>query len=271
MAQVLTKDTKQKTHLSLCRRGPGLALLQIQSRPQGRLSSFLSVPAMPKALLQLQLLLAQRSADLAAITTTIRNDLGLSLALLRLAASDIDGCEERLLPVSELIVLAGLQRIMGMAETCGAFSPDRMNHRRHAACERFWLHSQLTAHVAEELAAQASDISKEEAFFAGLFYQLAAMPLHLGWDMASSPTRDLGELVYELATEWNLPPVLTDVIRGHRDRCRSSKSRTLLDLAGAASTWAYRLEFLAARESETMRVSHPPYIHRVPLERKGQE
>jgi len=224
---------------------------------------------MPTALLQLELLLSEGTVDLAGLASTIRNDVGLSVELLRMAATGIDGCSHQVLAVSDLIVLAGLDRIRAMAERCVALSHNPKDNARFAGCQRFWMHSQLTAHVAEELANQFADITKQEAFFAGLFYQLSAIPIHLGWDFAASPTRELGEFVYELATQWHLPPVLADVIRGHRELCRSPKSRALLDLAGVASTWAYRLEFLAARESETIRAANPPYIYRFPLERRS--
>jgi HD-like signal output (HDOD) protein len=266
---VLTNDRYQKTRLTLGGRGPALTLLQLPGSKPADPSLPATIPAMPKSLLQLQLLLSEDTLHLASIAGTIRSDIGLSLALLRLAAAEIDGCTERVLPVSDLIVLVGIQRIRTMVEECVSVTSGAGHNSSFAACERFWMHSRLTAHVAEELAGQVSDSSNEEAFFAGLFYQLSAIPLDLHWNRGATPTRDAGELAYELAVQWNLPPILADVIRGRRDLCRSSRARALFDLASAASTWAYRLEFLAARESETIRAAIPPYIYRLPLERQG--
>jgi len=252
---VLTNNN-QKNRLSVCRRDVRLEVLQLPHELRSARTSLPVFPALPKSLLELDLLLSEDVANLTAITRTIRNDIGLTLQLLRTAAREIDGCSGKVMPISDLIVLAGLQRIKTMGAECASSSADRFQAE---ARQRFWMHVRLTAHVAEELADQTCDIGTEEAYLAGMFLHLKELPLLLNWEIASQPTRDLGEVVFEMARNWNLPPILADVIRGHKALCQTDESRVLLDLARVASTWAYRLEFLAARESESVRAKNPPY------------
>jgi HD-like signal output (HDOD) protein len=217
---------------------------------------------LPRAILELELLLSDSSLNLEAVTNVIRNDLGLTLQLLRLTARENDGRTD-ILSISDLVVLAGLQRLRAMAAESTSVPTGPRDQSRATPCERFWMHSRLTAHIAAELATEISSVCREEAYLSGMFFHLSSLPSLLNWDM---PTKNPGDAICEMAKEWNLPASLADVIRGRGDLCRTAESRVLFDLASVANTWAYRLEFLAARESEWVRAKIPPHVNRARLE-----
>jgi len=118
-------------------------------------------------------------------------------------------------------------------------------HAGISACERFWLHSRLTALIAEELASQSSEVSSEEAYLAGLLCHVGELSSVLGLAPPSPSPADSRHIGYRMAKAWGLPGALADVIGGYREICRSPESRALLDIAEAADNWASRLECLA--------------------------
>ncbi len=214
-------------------------------------AEFPSPPALPSSLVQLELRLSDPVADLQDITNIIRNDIGLTVQLLRLAAREIQ--EPPLLTISEIVVEIGLEKL-GRLAACTKSMPDRL--RRPAgpgAGERFWMHSRLTALVAEELASQSSEVRPEEAYLSGLLHHLGDLPAVLGWANVGSTTADSAGIGYRIAQAWKLPRGLAAVIGGDFEVYRTRESRALLNIVTDADSWASRLEFLAMRECESLR------------------
>lgn len=202
---------------------------------------------MPKSLLHLELLLSEGVVDLGTAANIIRGDLGLTIELLRLATREIDGWSDSGMSVSGLVVLAGVERLRALVRNTASIASCARSDSHCLACERFWRHASLTALVAEDLAGQTSDVPRDEAFLAGMFYHLGDLPLVLDWDVAGEETRDLRNVVSDMAKAWNLPTTLVDVIRQEKAFSSTARSDLLLDLASTASNWAYRFEFLTAR------------------------
>lgn len=208
------------------------------------------VPALLSSLVRLELALCQDPLDLADLVSIVKNDVGLTVQLLRFAAREIEGCAKKTMPISDLIVLAGRDRLVRLVQETESVSGYLLEPSQLVAYQRFLMHAKLSGLVAEELASETADIGREEAFLVGVLYHLSDLPLLLDWGVTALETRDLREVVGNIAKDWNLPDALVDVIRGVRSEC-TSESAVLLDLASVASTWAYRLESLAARESGT--------------------
>jgi HD-like signal output (HDOD) protein len=219
-------------------------------------AEFPSPPAMPNALLRLELWLATFVADLQDITDIIRSDLGLTVQLLRLAAREIEESPGEIVPLSEIVVQVGVEKLRRLvAET--KTLPDHFRGDPDL-CERCWTHSRLTALVAGELASQSSEVRPEEAYLAGLLCHVGDLPSLLNWS-TTADAADSRPIGHRMATAWGFPRALADVIGGDREACRTQESRALLDIVTAAGIWASRLEFLAARESAQVRAKNPPY------------
>ncbi len=229
-------------------------------------AEFSSPPALTHSLFHLELRLTDSVCDLQAITRIIRNDVGLTVQLLRLAARMIEESPSKISSISELVVEAGARNVAALVAHTRSL-PDRLT--RHAggnAAERFWMHARLTALIAEELAgqssgqsssgqssSQSSKVSQEEAYLAGLLFRLGDLPSVLGWAAIDSAAANSREIGARMAKAWGFPRALTAVIGGDREICGAHGSLALLDIATDADIWASRLEFLAEREYEARR------------------
>jgi len=226
---------------------PSLAGSRSAILPLPGKSEFPSSPALSSSLLQLELSLAACVVDLQGITNIIRSDIGLTAQLLRLAASELEESPPPLTAVSEIILHLGVDKLRVLVTRTEPLQGHSAYHARSCACLRFWMHSRLTAMIAEELAAQSCEIHPEEAYLAGLLFHLGDLPLLMGW-IPGSKAADARHTGYAVAKAWRLPRTLLEVIAADHELC-SRKSRVLLDIVLAADAWASRLRFLATRES----------------------
>jgi HD-like signal output (HDOD) protein len=206
-----------------------------------QVSEFPLPPAMPDAVLLLRLLLSSHSVDLHAITDVIRNDVGLTVQLFRLAAIERSGRPSSTLNVGDLVVQIGLDKLKIMAAETRP-NPLPPQHAAPQARERFWMHARLTARISEELAGETTPANREAAYVAGLLRHLGALPALLGWEIPEWTPASLGEIGYRIAKAWQLPAVLTDVIRGEDSSCTSQKAHSLLRLVNMADERAARWE-----------------------------
>jgi HD-like signal output (HDOD) protein len=202
-------------------------------------------PAMPDAVLLLRLLLSSHVADLHAITDVIRNDVGLTAQLLRLAAQERGGRPTSILNVGELLVQIGLDKLKALA------AQTKLNplHPQHAAPqprERFWMHARLTARICEELAGETTCANRNAAYVAGLLRRLGTLPALLGWAIPEWIPHTPGEIGFRMAKVWQLPAILADVIRGDDKACTSQKAYALLRLVNVADERAARWESVGA-------------------------
>lgn len=211
-------------------------------------AEFPGPPAMPAALLQMELCLSASVVDLEQITNIVRSDAGLTIQLLRLAAREAEASPD-MIPIGEMVVQVGVEKLGALV----AHTEPLPGHLRCPAgaspCEQFWARCRVTALIAEELAGQSSEVAPESAYLAGLLCHIGRLPSILGWATACPDTGDSSYIGYRMAKSWGFPAVLTDVIDGYREVKRTRESQALLDIVEAADTWAARMEYLAARDA----------------------
>jgi len=256
---MFAKDTNHRARLTVaaqqlvvCAPGPSTGALRGEAH-------FPSPPALANTLLQLELSLSSPVFDLRDITNIIRSDIGLTTQLLRLAAAETQESPERIVSLSELVVRVGVDQLRELASRTIPLQDNLPSHAGSTVARRFWAHSRLTALVAEELAYEFPEVRLEEAYMAGLLWNLGELPVVLGWPITGSAAMESHDLGCEMADAWGFPRALADVIGGDREVCITRESRALLEVAINASSWAFRLEFLAARESPSLRAKNPPY------------
>jgi len=203
-------------------------------------AEFPGPPAMPHALVQLELCLSASVVDLQDVTNIIRNDVGLTVQLLRVAAREAEVLPGKITPISEIVVQVGVDKLAALAAQTKPV-PDHLI----SACERFWTHSKLTALIAEELASQFPELTLEEAYLAGLLCHLGDLSSILGW--ATEGPQASRYIGYRMAKAWGFPALLTDLIGSYGEVGRTGKSHALLDIMEAADKAASRLERQANR------------------------
>jgi HD-like signal output (HDOD) protein len=200
---------------------------------------------MPDSVLLLQVLLSGTAVNLRSVAEVIRGDVGLTIQLLRLAASE--QANEQATPatidasISGNVVHIGVHKLLSLVTEMELLSPDSRGRSALRDCELFWSQAKLTALMAEELAYKSMYPDAEEAYVAGLLFHIGELPKLLGWEgqFANAAPREIAAL---LAQEWQLPPVLQGIF--HNDQ---PAPNSLLDLVRTADDQARRIQGLVSR------------------------
>ena len=259
MVSMFANHTNYRARLAVALQPSLVEVSRSSAFPLPGWAQFPSPPAMPNALLRLDLWLSAFVADLQGITNIIRSDIGLTAQVLRIAACEIEESRGKNLSISEIVVLVGVERLRALVAATESLPGRFKGYPESEACERFWTHSRLTGMVAQELAYRSCVVSAEQAYLAGLLCHLGDLPSLLGWEITETDAMDSRQIGRHMAQAWGFPRDLVDVIAGDRDACRTENSCALLAAVTEADIWASRLEFLAARESESVRANCPPY------------
>lgn len=190
------------------------------------------VPSMATALVTLQILLNDSVGDLETITQVVREDVGLTIQLLRLSGSISGNLLRMPLSFGKLVVIAGQAKLREMVAEAPVIGESLLVTTE--GCSSFWLRSRQTARTAEQVAAEVFPELQETAYIAGLLRHMGELPALLGWRLPGLDSAGPDEIGYRMARSWNFPNLLAEVIGGDEHACRSSKSQWLLRLIRAA-------------------------------------
>jgi putative nucleotidyltransferase with HDIG domain len=165
----------------------------------------------------------------------VRMDPSFSAELLRFANSALFGVRQRITSLPQAVMMVGTDRIKTMA-TMVALNRMIRSSVRVAALRKVWLHSLVTAIVAEE-GARAGQQDREAAYTTGLLHNLGTLGLmsaypdeysrmlevsdDYGFDLLQTE-RDLFEIDHcaagaYLAQDWDFPDELAAAIATHHD------------------------------------------------------
>jgi putative nucleotidyltransferase with HDIG domain len=240
---------------------------ETESHSRGRKARVLAIlseglPALPRQLLQLNSLLSSSPVNVREVSSVIRGLPSLAAQLLRLCDSAPFGLRWRVERVEQAAILLGPERLQNllfashlMEVTRGLFTP--------AQAEPFWRHSLLTALASERLVRRLQVGDEDQAYLGGLLHDVGRIPLLMvaGEENSSvalwlkGEDRDWIAMEREyfgldhcevgrwLALQWNLRPVLVEVIESHHET-HSDRARS--PLAGIVSAAGH---FCAAMES----------------------
>jgi HD-like signal output (HDOD) protein len=193
------------------------------------------VPPFPVIAQRVLGLVNQSDASSHDIYDVVKLDPSFSAALLRLANSALFGVRREVKSLQQAISLVGLDRVKTIATIVAM---DRMvrSSISVAALRKIWIHSLVTAAIAEE-AAHLNKIPRDTGYTVGLLHNLGALGLmssypkeyarmlevstEFGFDLLATE-RDLFEIDHclagcYLAQDWNFPDELAAAIAGHHD------------------------------------------------------
>lgn len=202
----------------------------------------LAVPAMADSVLLLQVFLSCPAANLNSLTEVVRNDIGLTIELLRMVSQE--NIEANGFSISRSVIHAGIHKLSRLGSQIQLLSSHGRSKTSLRECERFWSHARLTALMAEEHAGKIG-CDPEEAYIAGLLFRMGELPSLLGWDWRFNATRS-SEVAGTLARMWGLPDRLAEILEGDEFQLPSS-SRTLLQLVRVADQQACRVQGLVKK------------------------
>ena len=193
------------------------------------------VPPFPAVAHRLLALVGQEDAGVLEVGNLVKMDPSFSAELLRYANSALFGSRRNVTSLSRAIVIVGMDRVKTMA-TLVAMNRMVRSSVRIQALRKVWIHSLVTAILAEE-AARVSRLPRDGAYTLGLLHNLGTLGMmsaypdeysrmlevsnDFGFDLLQTE-RDLFEIDHceagaYLAQDWDYPDELAAAIATHHE------------------------------------------------------
>ena len=207
---------------------------ELLARPQAPWALRL-VPPFPAVAQRVLALVSQENAGIHELGELVKMDPSFSAELLRYANSALFGVRREVKSLAHAIIMVGMDRVKAMA-TFVAVNRMVRSSVSVAALRKVWIHSLVTALIAEE-ASRVSKVARDSAYTAGLLHNLGTLGLmsafpdeysrmlevsnDFGFDLLQTE-RDLFEIDHcaagaYLAQDWNFPDELAAAIATHHD------------------------------------------------------
>jgi putative nucleotidyltransferase with HDIG domain len=207
---------------------------ELLARPQAPWALRL-LPPFPAIAQRVLALVSHEDVAIRELGDLVKMDPSFSAELLRFANSALFGVSHEVKSVSQAIVLLGLDRVKTMA-TLVAVNRMIRSSVRVEALRKVWVHSLVTALIAEEVA-RVSGLAGDAAYTAGLLHNLGTLGLmsaypeeysrmldvtqEFGFDLLQTE-RDLFDIDHSLAgcylaQDWDFPDELAAAIAVHHE------------------------------------------------------
>jgi len=207
---------------------------ELLARPQAPWALRL-LPPFPAIAQRVLALVSHEDVAIRELGDLVKMDPSFSAEVLRFANSALFGVRHEVKSVSQAIVLLGLDRVKTMA-TLVAVNRMIRSSVRVAALRKVWVHSLVTALIAEE-AARVTGVAADTAYTAGLLHNLGTLGLmsaypeeysrmldvtqEFGFDLLQTE-RDLFDIDHclagcYLAQDWEFPDELAAAIAVHHE------------------------------------------------------
>ena len=209
-------------------------MIALPARPQAPWALRL-LPPFPAIAHRILALASQEDASPQEVGGLIRLDPSFSAELLRFANSALFGVRREVTSLTQAVSMLGMDRVKSMA-TFVALNNMVRTSVRAVALRKVWVHSVITALIAEE-AARVCRLDREVAYTTGLLHNLGTLGLmsaypdeysrllevsnNFGFDLLQTE-RELFEIDHcaagaYLALDWNFPDQLAAAILTHHD------------------------------------------------------
>jgi len=193
------------------------------------------VPPFPAIAHRILALVGQEDVNFRELGALVRTDPSFSADLLRFTNSAMFGTRRKVSSLADAIAMVGTSHLKAMA-TMVAMNRMVRSSVRVAALRKVWLHSLVTAIIAEE-AARGTGCDREAAYTVGLLHNLGTLGMmsaypdeysrmlevsdDFGFDLLRTE-RDLFEIDHcaagaYLAQDWDFPDELAAAIANHHD------------------------------------------------------
>jgi hypothetical protein len=207
------------------------------------------IPVMSATVLGLEILLHEPCIDLQMASELILSDVGATIQILRLVATEYEFATEHPSRMGDCIASLDAGTWFD-AISARTFACDR----EHAATTALWNHCRLVAQYAQLVAESLEGVSSEEAYLVGLLHEIGAIPNILGWPSEDQAT---GELAPLSAMEGSLPPFVLSALRSVNDSCCSSTWKFILTEAHELARASAPLDPSTLHDLSSLVVSRP--------------
>jgi len=198
------------------------------------------VPPFPAVAQRILALVNEPDTNINALSELVKIDPSFAAELLRFANSALLGARHKVKSLPLAIVVVGLDRVKTVATLVSMNQMVRHSVRK-AALRKVWVHSLVTAMIAEEIS-RVTGVASESAYTAGLLHNLGTLGMmsaypdeysrmlevsnDFGFDLLGTE-KDLFEIDHclagaYLAQDWDFPDELAAAIAVHHDEVTSN-------------------------------------------------
>lgn len=217
-----------------------------------------NLPTLPQVVTQILKLVNDPDSNAGDIQGILSRDQSLTAKVMRLVNSSFYGYAGKIKTLQQAVVILGFDTIKSVALSATIFSAFSGKGRASFDRDAFWHHAIATGIASRLLAAEVKSKETEEAFLAGIIHDIGKVVLDeyapVEFDRVLQYVEQNNVLIYEaerkvlgsshaqvgrwLATKWNLPADLVDVIFYHHQPGNAVKAPALTSIVHVADILA---------------------------------
>lgn len=210
-------------------------MIELDNKKLASTVSSFQVPAKPQILIDIQKLISEDEPDIDSIARVISEDVGLSAAILKVINSPLYGVNRKVSKIKHAVMALGLRAISGLVVALVLKSS--LNGEASISLEKFWDDSIDVANAMSFIGNQIDvKVPSETLYSIGLFQNCGIPILAMRYkdyndvliaaSLAGTTSLVLEESKYKtnhavigyyVATSWNLPNAICQIILRHHD------------------------------------------------------
>ncbi|KAF0151662.1 MAG: metal-dependent phosphohydrolase HD subdomain protein [Ignavibacteria bacterium] len=208
---------------------------------------------LPKILQEILQLLNDFNTSPHTLAKAISKDQSVVLKILTIANSPFYGLTKRVSSIEFAIMILGYDEIRNIVSALSLMESMKNKSDQYLDQKVFWMHSYLTATIAKKLAMDLGLEKHGEAFIGGLLHDLGISVIHRfmhtdfvaiyelvangsAYNEAELQILGLnhGEVGESLLKYWNIPELITDIVKYHHQPYMSQQAPTLASVVHLA-------------------------------------
>jgi len=221
-------------------------LSQRRERTELILKKVNTLAPLPKILQEVLQLLNDINTSPHTLSKAISKDQSVVLKILTIANSPFYGLTKRVSSIEFAIMILGYDEIRNIVSALSMMESMKNKSDQYLDQKKFWMHSYLTATIAKKLAMDMGLEKHSEAFIAGLLHDLGISVVHrfmhsdfvsiyelvnngMSYNDAELQVIGIthGEVGESLLKYWNIPELITEIVRFHHQPYLAQTSPTL--------------------------------------------
>jgi putative nucleotidyltransferase with HDIG domain len=250
-------------------------LNQRRERTELILKKVNTLAPLPKILQEVLQLLNDLNTSPHTLAKAISKDQSVVLKILTIANSPFYGLTKRVSSIEFAIMILGYDEIRNIVSALSLMESMKNKSDQYLDQKAFWMHSYLTATIAKKLAMDLGLEKNGEAFIAGLLHDLGISVVHRFMHSDFVAIHDLvqngmrfndaelqvlgithGEIGESLLKYWNIPEVITDIVKNHHQPYLSQQAPTLASVVHLADYMTQMLKMGDLRMDTIVELDH---------------
>jgi HD-like signal output (HDOD) protein len=250
-------------------------LTQRRERTELILKKVNTLAPLPKILQEVLHLLNDLNTSPHTLSKAISKDQSVVLKILTIANSPFYGLTKRVSSIEFAIMILGYDEIRNIVSALSLMESMKNKSDQYLDQKIFWMHSYLTATIAKKLAMDLGLEKHGEAFIAGLLHDLGISVIHrfmhsdfvaiydlvangVSYNDAELQVLGLthGEIGESLLKYWNIPELITEIVKNHHQPYLSQQAPTLASVVHLADYMTQMLKMGELKMDSLVELDH---------------